>query len=209
MASPWWERFTTLVENGTARPDNSCFSATQNTVLMGVSFGGVPVVLLLDFIVFIVSFSPLCWKAYRKKGRLINYCLHNSHMLVHELIPSISVFQHQPLYTKYTTTRQNCKNQSIPVYKIHHVIVCYGKCSLTHVLWFNTAKLFDHLYFWWKEKLYTIKSWLWNKMRDDSWFSLRLVVRRKLKYHIEFKSNLVASITLNLNPRPEPKQTAY
>lgn len=56
MASPGWERFMPLVENHTMRSDNSCFSATQNTVLMGVSFGGVPIVLLLDFLVFLVSF---------------------------------------------------------------------------------------------------------------------------------------------------------
>ncbi|MCJ8743147.1 hypothetical protein PDJAM_G00090340 [Pangasius djambal] len=65
MASPWWERFTSLVENNTVRSDNSCFSATQNTVLMGVSFGGVPVVLLLDFIVFLVLL--LVFSCIRKK----------------------------------------------------------------------------------------------------------------------------------------------
>ncbi|KAB5542088.1 hypothetical protein PHYPO_G00087430 [Pangasianodon hypophthalmus] len=65
MASPWWEQFTSLVENDTARSDNSCFSATQNTVLMGVSFGGVPVVLLLDFLVFIVLL--LVFSCIRKK----------------------------------------------------------------------------------------------------------------------------------------------
>ncbi|XP_036405585.1 CSC1-like protein 1 [Megalops cyprinoides] len=55
MGSPWWERFPLLSDNGTVRKDNSCFSATEeSTVLGGVSFGGVPVVLLLDFIVFLV-----------------------------------------------------------------------------------------------------------------------------------------------------------
>ncbi|KAG9333890.1 hypothetical protein JZ751_009409 [Albula glossodonta] len=58
MASPWWEQFSLLPNNGTASKDNSCFSATEeSTVLRGVNFGGVPVVLLLDFIVFIVLLS--------------------------------------------------------------------------------------------------------------------------------------------------------
>ncbi|KAJ8356899.1 hypothetical protein SKAU_G00196930 [Synaphobranchus kaupii] len=53
------ERFPLLTDNGTAggtagSDNNSCFSATESTVLRGVSFGGVPVVLLLDFIVFLV-----------------------------------------------------------------------------------------------------------------------------------------------------------
>ncbi|XP_076862449.1 CSC1-like protein 1 isoform X2 [Brachyhypopomus gauderio] len=56
MASEWWKRFHLLEDNGTLRADNSCFSATQSTVLSGVKFGGVPVVLLLDFIVFL----PVC-----------------------------------------------------------------------------------------------------------------------------------------------------
>lgn len=52
-AVPWtWEE---LVGNGTAHIDNgSCFSNTQSTVLKGVQFGGVPVVLLLDSLVFLV-----------------------------------------------------------------------------------------------------------------------------------------------------------
>ncbi|XP_017350203.1 CSC1-like protein 1 isoform X2 [Ictalurus punctatus] len=65
MASPGWERFMPLVENHTMRSDNSCFSATQNTVLMGVSFGGVPIVLLLDFLVFLVLL--LVFSCIRKK----------------------------------------------------------------------------------------------------------------------------------------------
>uniref|UniRef100_A0A8D3DIL3 Transmembrane protein 63A n=1 Tax=Scophthalmus maximus TaxID=52904 RepID=A0A8D3DIL3_SCOMX len=52
MSSLWF------VPNGTTPsgfPDNStCFSSTHNTVLSGVPFGGVPVVLLLDFSVFLV-----------------------------------------------------------------------------------------------------------------------------------------------------------
>ncbi|KAJ8409172.1 hypothetical protein AAFF_G00241930 [Aldrovandia affinis] len=47
--------FPFLADNGTTPRDNSCFSATEEgTVLGGVNFGGVPVVLLLDFIVFLV-----------------------------------------------------------------------------------------------------------------------------------------------------------
>ncbi|KAK3545051.1 hypothetical protein QTP86_033259 [Hemibagrus guttatus] len=65
MMPLWWEQFTTLVENNMTRPDNSCFSATQNTVLMGVSFGGVPVVLMLDLIVFLVLL--LVFSCIRKK----------------------------------------------------------------------------------------------------------------------------------------------
>lgn len=55
MGFPWWP----LPSNGsTTHLDNSsCFSSTQSTVLKGVSFGGVPVVLLLDFIVFLVLLS--------------------------------------------------------------------------------------------------------------------------------------------------------
>lgn len=56
MASTWWGHLPHVIDNGTAHEDNSsCFSAMQNTVLKGVNFGGVPIVLLLDFIVFLVS----------------------------------------------------------------------------------------------------------------------------------------------------------
>ncbi|XP_051544168.1 CSC1-like protein 1 isoform X2 [Myxocyprinus asiaticus] len=55
MASTWWGHLPLLVDNGTGHMDNSsCFSATQSTVLKGVTFGGVPTVLLLDFIVFLI-----------------------------------------------------------------------------------------------------------------------------------------------------------
>uniref|UniRef100_A0A668A4J2 Transmembrane protein 63A n=1 Tax=Myripristis murdjan TaxID=586833 RepID=A0A668A4J2_9TELE len=51
MSLPWWE----LGTNSSSHVDNSsCFSSTQSTVLKGVVFGGVHVVLLLDFIVFVV-----------------------------------------------------------------------------------------------------------------------------------------------------------
>lgn len=56
MASTWWGHLPHVIDNGTAHEDNSsCFSAMQSTVLKGVNFGGVPIVLLLDFIVFLVS----------------------------------------------------------------------------------------------------------------------------------------------------------
>uniref|UniRef100_A0A673NI75 CSC1-like protein 1 n=1 Tax=Sinocyclocheilus rhinocerous TaxID=307959 RepID=A0A673NI75_9TELE len=48
-------RLSVSVNNGTAHVDNSsCFSATQSTVLKGVNFGGVPIVLLIDFSLFVV-----------------------------------------------------------------------------------------------------------------------------------------------------------
>ncbi|KAF3849750.1 hypothetical protein F7725_019469 [Dissostichus mawsoni] len=58
MSALWWEQWPLSDSNGTTPagfPDNaSCFSSTQSTVLKGVSFGGVPIVLLLDFCVFLV-----------------------------------------------------------------------------------------------------------------------------------------------------------
>ncbi|KAM4529609.1 CSC1-like protein 1 [Fundulus diaphanus] len=66
MSSLW----PLLVSNGT--PPLSCFSSNQSTVLTGLDFGGVPVVLLLDFCVFIVLL--LLFSVIRKKfwnyGRL-------------------------------------------------------------------------------------------------------------------------------------------
>ncbi|KAL0196371.1 hypothetical protein M9458_009943, partial [Cirrhinus mrigala] len=54
MASTWWERLSVSANNGTVYVDNSsCFSATQSTVLKGVNFGGVPTVLLMDFVLFV------------------------------------------------------------------------------------------------------------------------------------------------------------
>uniref|UniRef100_A0A7N6B9S3 Transmembrane protein 63A n=1 Tax=Anabas testudineus TaxID=64144 RepID=A0A7N6B9S3_ANATE len=57
MSSLWWERWFLLPSNGTTPPaldNSSCFTSTENTVLKGVQFGGVPVVLLIDFCVFLV-----------------------------------------------------------------------------------------------------------------------------------------------------------
>lgn len=38
---------------------DGCFSTNQSTVLSGLNFGGIPLVLLLDFCVFIVGFLSL------------------------------------------------------------------------------------------------------------------------------------------------------
>ncbi|XP_026197331.1 CSC1-like protein 1 [Anabas testudineus] len=60
MSSLWWERWFLLPSNGTTPPaldNSSCFTSTENTVLKGVQFGGVPVVLLIDFCVFLVFVS--------------------------------------------------------------------------------------------------------------------------------------------------------
>ncbi|XP_059212800.1 CSC1-like protein 1 isoform X2 [Centropristis striata] len=55
MSSLWWGQWPLLAGNLSGIPDNSsCFSSTQNTVLLGDVFGGVPVVLLLNFCVFLV-----------------------------------------------------------------------------------------------------------------------------------------------------------
>uniref|UniRef100_A0A671WZR2 Transmembrane protein 63A n=1 Tax=Sparus aurata TaxID=8175 RepID=A0A671WZR2_SPAAU len=58
MSSLWWEQWPLGVGNGSnpipLKDNSSCFSSTQSTVLKGVKFGGVPVVLLLDFCVFLV-----------------------------------------------------------------------------------------------------------------------------------------------------------
>uniref|UniRef100_A0A3B4YTB4 Transmembrane protein 63B n=1 Tax=Stegastes partitus TaxID=144197 RepID=A0A3B4YTB4_9TELE len=75
MSAPWWEEWPLLVNNGTTPGfwDNStCYNPSQNTVLSGLEFGGVPVVLLLDFIVFLVL--VIIFSIIRKKfwdyGRL-------------------------------------------------------------------------------------------------------------------------------------------
>ncbi|XP_038582787.1 CSC1-like protein 1 [Micropterus salmoides] len=59
MSSLWLEQWPLLGRNGISPSDftdnSSCYSATQSTVLNNVVyFGGVPVVLLLDFIVFLM-----------------------------------------------------------------------------------------------------------------------------------------------------------
>ncbi|XP_073348784.1 CSC1-like protein 1 [Pagrus major] len=57
MSSTWWEQWPLAARNGStpnSLDNSSCFSSTQSTVLKGIQFGGVPVVLLLDFCVFLV-----------------------------------------------------------------------------------------------------------------------------------------------------------
>ncbi|CAK6962173.1 CSC1-like protein 1 [Scomber scombrus] len=58
MSSTWWEQWPLLFSNGSSShgfiDNSSCFSSTQSTVLNGVPFGGVPVVLLINFCVFLV-----------------------------------------------------------------------------------------------------------------------------------------------------------
>uniref|UniRef100_G3PJ74 Transmembrane protein 63A n=1 Tax=Gasterosteus aculeatus aculeatus TaxID=481459 RepID=G3PJ74_GASAC len=55
MSSLWWDQWPLLATNGSDLPDNSsCFSSTRSTVLKGIPFGGIPVVLMLDFCVFLV-----------------------------------------------------------------------------------------------------------------------------------------------------------
>nr|XP_057913393.1 CSC1-like protein 1 [Doryrhamphus excisus] len=76
MSSWWWDQWSLLAPNETRRStgpdDKTCFNGTQNTVLSGVSFGGVPVVLLLNFSVFLVLL--MLFSIIRKKfwdyGRL-------------------------------------------------------------------------------------------------------------------------------------------
>ncbi|XP_028996311.1 CSC1-like protein 1 isoform X2 [Betta splendens] len=54
MFSQWWASGLPLVSNGTSGVPDNCFNSTENTVLEGVPFGGVPAVLLIDFTVFLV-----------------------------------------------------------------------------------------------------------------------------------------------------------
>ncbi|KAM3602747.1 uncharacterized protein V6R79_010001 [Siganus canaliculatus] len=57
MSSVWPIQWPLQATNSTPTPgldNSSCFNTAQSTVLSGVPFGGVPVVLLLDFIVFLI-----------------------------------------------------------------------------------------------------------------------------------------------------------
>lgn len=59
MSSIWWPF---LGANGSSAPnlsDVGCFNSSQNTVLIGSEFEGVPVVLLLNFIAFLVGARKL------------------------------------------------------------------------------------------------------------------------------------------------------
>ncbi|KAM9783339.1 CSC1-like protein 1 [Neosynchiropus ocellatus] len=71
MSSPWLVAWPLQVSNST-NDTTSCYSATQTTVLNGVNFGGVPIVLLLNFCVFLALL--ILFSVIRKKfwdyGRL-------------------------------------------------------------------------------------------------------------------------------------------
>ncbi|XP_034555109.1 CSC1-like protein 1 [Notolabrus celidotus] len=58
MSSPWWGQWPLLANDGASLPifpdNSSCLGPSQNSALSGPNFGGVPVVLLLDFSVFLV-----------------------------------------------------------------------------------------------------------------------------------------------------------
>lgn len=59
MSSIWWPF---LGANGSSSPNLSevgCFNSSQNTVLIGSEFEGVPIVLLLNFIAFLVGARKL------------------------------------------------------------------------------------------------------------------------------------------------------
>lgn len=75
MSSSLWEQWPLLVTNGSGRnfsDNSSCYSPKQSTVLTGLDFGGVPLVLLLNFCVFLVLL--ILFSIIRKKfwdyGRL-------------------------------------------------------------------------------------------------------------------------------------------
>ncbi|KAF3702750.1 CSC1-like protein 1 Transmembrane protein 63A [Channa argus] len=54
-SSPWWDLLVSNHSSPSGLQDNgSCFSSTESTVLKGIKFGGVPMVLMIDFIVFLV-----------------------------------------------------------------------------------------------------------------------------------------------------------
>lgn len=71
MSSGWWEQL--VASNGSSTLNyTGCFSTNQSSVLYGNNFGGVPVVLLLDFLVFLMLL--MLFSSIRKKfwdyGRL-------------------------------------------------------------------------------------------------------------------------------------------
>lgn len=57
MSSAWREQWNFFSGNDSLSEDNSCFNSSQSTVLNGDKFGGVPLVLLLNFSVFVVWLS--------------------------------------------------------------------------------------------------------------------------------------------------------
>uniref|UniRef100_A0A7N8X4I9 Transmembrane protein 63A n=1 Tax=Mastacembelus armatus TaxID=205130 RepID=A0A7N8X4I9_9TELE len=76
MSFPWWTQQPLLGTNGTSPSgfiDNgSCFTATPSAILNGDNFGGVPEVLLLDFVVFLVLVTvfTIIRKKFWDYGRL-------------------------------------------------------------------------------------------------------------------------------------------
>lgn len=67
MSSALWEQWPLMDRNGSslANPIGAgCFNSSQNTVLIGTEFEGVPIVLLLDFIAFLVGVGNLVVQVY-------------------------------------------------------------------------------------------------------------------------------------------------
>ncbi|XP_047430391.1 CSC1-like protein 1 [Mugil cephalus] len=57
MSSPWWELWPlpgTNTSNNSFFDNTTCFSSQHTTVLAGLEFGGVPLVLLINFLSFLV-----------------------------------------------------------------------------------------------------------------------------------------------------------
>lgn len=83
MSSVWSDQWPLAPTNSTS-DSNSCFNDTRSTVLNGDQFGGVPLVLLLDFCVFLVNLS-FCHKddftkflsRQKKVGIMLYYAIFN------------------------------------------------------------------------------------------------------------------------------------
>lgn len=67
MSSVLWEQWP-LMDRNVSSPANpigvGCFNSSQSTVLIGTEFEGVPIVLLLDFIAFLVGVGNLVVQVY-------------------------------------------------------------------------------------------------------------------------------------------------
>uniref|UniRef100_A0A8C2ZAS8 Transmembrane protein 63A n=1 Tax=Cyclopterus lumpus TaxID=8103 RepID=A0A8C2ZAS8_CYCLU len=84
-----WPLLASNGSNHSGFPDNtSCFSSTQSTVLKGVGFGGVPIVLLINFCVFLmllIAFSVIrknfwdygrhCFLTCASNGDILSCCV--------------------------------------------------------------------------------------------------------------------------------------
>ncbi|TSZ83233.1 CSC1-like protein 1 [Bagarius yarrelli] len=142
MASAWWERLSTLVENNTMRSDNSCSSVTQNKLLMDVTFGGVPIVLLLDFIVFLMLL--LVFTSIRKKlwdyGRLalvaetegINETSRRRYGRMTSFM-SIEEQEHERGVCSWLTFIITM-DEAYPSCKVKDIRLCYDVAKLIHLL---------------------------------------------------------------------------